>query len=98
MKLRNLRKEKNYSLEYVAEKLDVSRQTISKWEADETLPDVMKCKDLAVLYEVSIDYLVLDDTEKMDSNRTGKYIFGKNPRPRYSFYLFRRIYKNTDRF
>ena len=44
------RKSKGLSQEAAAEKLGVSRQTISKWETDETLPDIRQAKGLAVLY------------------------------------------------
>ena len=40
------RKKKGLSQEAVAEKLGVSRQTISKWETDETLPDIRQAKKL----------------------------------------------------
>ena len=43
------RKNKGLSQEMVAEKLGISRQTISKWETDETLPDIRQSKNLAVL-------------------------------------------------
>lgn len=49
------RKKKGFSQEDVAEKLGVSRQTISKWETDETLPDIYQSKRLAVLYGLSLD-------------------------------------------
>lgn len=52
------RKKKGLSQESVAEKLGVSRQTISKWETDETLPDIRQSKRLAVLYGVSLDDLI----------------------------------------
>ena len=42
----------------VAEKLGISRQTISKWETDETLPDIRQSKNLAVLYGLSLDELI----------------------------------------
>ena len=53
----NARKKKGMSQEEVAEKLGVSRQTISKWETNETLPDIRQSKNLAVLYGVSLDDL-----------------------------------------
>lgn len=56
------RKKKGLSQENVAEKLGVSRQTISKWETDETLPDIRQSKRLAVLYGVSLDELIEFDT------------------------------------
>ena len=47
----------------VAGKLGVSRQTISKWETDETLPDIQQSKRLAVLYGLSLDELVEFDMD-----------------------------------
>ncbi len=52
------RKKKGMSQEEVAEKLGISRQTVSKWETDETLPDIRQSKQLAVLYGLSLDELV----------------------------------------
>lgn len=57
------RKKSGYSQEEVAEKLGVSRQTISKWETDETLPDIRQSKHLSVLYHVSLDELIDYDIE-----------------------------------
>ncbi len=45
----NARKKSGLSQEEVAEKLGVSRQTISKWELDETLPDIRQAKKLSSL-------------------------------------------------
>ena len=52
------RKTCGLSQEEVAEKLGVSRQTISKWETDETLPDIRQSKRLALLYRLSLDELI----------------------------------------
>lgn len=57
------RKKKGLSQEEVAEKLGVSRQTISKWETDETLPDIRQSKRLAVLYGLSLDELIEFDVD-----------------------------------
>lgn len=54
----NARRKSGLSQEEVAEKLGVSRQTISKWELDETLPDIRQSKKLSVLYHVTLDELV----------------------------------------
>lgn len=54
------------SQEDVAGKLGVSRQTVSKWETDETIPDIWQAKKMAVLYHLSLDELIdfdLDVTE-----------------------------------
>lgn len=57
------RKKSGLSQEETAEKLGVSRQTISKWELDETLPDIRQAKKLAALYHVSLDDLIDFDLE-----------------------------------
>ena len=57
------RKKKGLSQEAVAEKLGVSRQTISKWETDETLPDIRQAKKLAVLYGLTLDELIEFDAD-----------------------------------
>ena len=54
----NARKKSGLSQEAVAEKLGVSRQTISKWETDETLPDICQSKKLSVLYCLTLDELI----------------------------------------
>ena len=59
----NARKKKGLSQEDVAEKLGVSRQTISKWETDETLPDIRQSKKLAVMYGLSLDELIEFDLD-----------------------------------
>lgn len=74
--LKKLRKKNKMSLEFVAEQINVSRQTLANWEADETIPDVIKCKELADLYDVSLDALTLGENEEMNGERTGKYVFG----------------------
>ena len=57
------RKKRGLSQEAVAEQLGVSRQTISKWETDETLPDIRQSKRLAVLYGLSLDELITFDAD-----------------------------------
>ena len=52
------RKKSGLSQEEIGEKLGVSRQTISKWETDETLPDICQAKKLAALYHLSLDELI----------------------------------------
>ena len=58
------RKKSGLSQEAVAEKLGVSRQTISKWETGETLPDIRQSKGLAMLYHVTLDELVEYDFDE----------------------------------
>lgn len=52
------RKRSRLSQENVAEKLGVSRQTISKWETNETVPDISQAKRLAKLYRMSLNALI----------------------------------------
>ena len=52
------RKKCGLSQEEVAEKLGVSRQTVSKWETDETVPDIRQSKKMAKFYHVSLDELI----------------------------------------
>ena len=52
------RKKTGLSQEMVAEKLGVSRQTISKWETDETIPDIYQSKKMAKLYNLTLDELI----------------------------------------
>ncbi|MCB2297878.1 helix-turn-helix transcriptional regulator [Clostridium tagluense] len=56
--LLDLRKRAGLSQEDVADKLGVSRQTVSKWETDQTIPELIKAKLLSELYNVSNDYLI----------------------------------------
>ena len=61
------RKRCGLTQEEVAEKLGVSRQTVSKWETDETLPDIRQSKRLALLYRLSLDELIDFDLEDRKS-------------------------------
>ena len=67
--LYNARKKSGLSQEDVAAKLGVSRQTISKWELDETLPDIRQAKRLAVLYHLSLDELIDFDIDVKEIER-----------------------------
>lgn len=71
-KLENLRKSKNMSQEELAQKLNVTRQTISKWELDQTVPDMNKLIEISKIFEVSLDELVNDIDKKDDSKKTYK--------------------------
>lgn len=76
-----LRKLHDYSQETLAELIGVSRQTLSKYETGEALPDIEKCKRLADVFCVSMDDLI--NYEKSDEESLGlgvppkgKYVFG----------------------
>ena len=62
-KLQNLRQKKELSQEQLAERLEVSRQSVSKWESGQSRPDMDKLVVLAELFGVSTDYLLKEDGE-----------------------------------
>ena len=62
-RLFHARKKQGLSQEDVAGKLGVSRQTVSKWETDETLPDIRQVKQMARLYNLSLDELIEFDVD-----------------------------------
>ena len=56
-RISELRKERGYAQEYVAEQLGVSRQAVSKWETDQSAPDTYNLIALSELLGVSVEYL-----------------------------------------
>lgn len=58
-KLQSLRRSSGMSQDTLAEKLEVSRQAVSKWERDETMPETEKVVRIAKLFDVSLDELLL---------------------------------------
>ena len=75
-----LRKLNNYTQEDLAELIGVSRQTLSKYETGESLPDIEKCKQLAEVFSVTIDDLI--SYEKKSANNMG---FGIPPKGKHIF-------------
>ena len=64
-KLSNLRRERNYTQEQLADILGVSRQSVSKWESDIAYPETEKLIKISKMFECSVDYLLNDGaTEK----------------------------------
>ena len=66
-KLYNLRRKQGLSQEGLAEKLDCSRQVISKWENGTTTPDAEMLQKYSEFFGVSIDYLVKEDIDEPTS-------------------------------
>lgn len=58
IRLQELRKEANLSQEQLAEKLGLSRQAISKWESEQSNPDINNIIKLSKIYNVSTDYIL----------------------------------------
>lgn len=76
-----LRKFHDFSQEELAEMIGVSRQTMSKYETGESLPDIEKCKRLADAFGVTVDDLISYDKDKYDNlglgvPPKGKHVFG----------------------
>lgn len=63
-KLIKLRKKNGWSQEELAEQMNVTRQSVSKWEGAQSVPDIEKMIKLSNLFEVSIDYLLKDEIEE----------------------------------
>lgn len=76
--LKRLRLKSNRTLEDVAEIIDVSRQSVSKWESGKSYPDIEKCVKLSKLYNVSLDALVNKSVEDLlnEQAKDNKYMFG----------------------
>ena len=62
-KITLLRKKAGWSQEDLAEQLGVSRQSISKWESAQSVPDLKRILDIADCFGVSTDVLLKDDIE-----------------------------------
>ena len=74
----SLRKAKNMTQEELAEKLNVTRQTLSKWETGDSLPDIEKSRMIADIFDVSLDELVTHDNinGKLLVPPKGRHMFG----------------------
>ncbi len=73
----SLRKIKGISQEELAEKVNISRQTLSKYEKGESVPDINICKKMAEFFDVSVDDLISYTPESgLNVPPKGKHIFG----------------------
>ena len=82
-----LRKVNKMTLEEVANKINVSRQTVAKWENGDSIPDLINCAALADLYDVSVDDLLYYDGEIEEISIA----------PKENIYLVRRSSENEDK-
>ena len=62
-KLSSLRKQNNYTQEELADIMNVSRQSVSRWESDVSFPETEKLVALSKLYKCSIDYLLNNEND-----------------------------------
>lgn len=67
-KLQLIRKSKGMTQEELAEKLDVSRQAVAKWESGQVYPDINNLIQISNLFNVTVDYLVRDQECMMNIN------------------------------
>lgn len=75
--LKKMRKVAKLTQEQVAERLNVSRQSVAKWESGEALPDIESCILLSKLYNVTLDELVKYARDENESTApAGKHLFG----------------------
>ena len=77
--LLEMRKLHNWSQEELAERIGVSRQTLSKYETGESLPDIEKCRMLADLFGVTVDDLIRYEKSEnfgLGVPPKGKHVFG----------------------
>ena len=63
-----IRKNKGYSQEELASKLHVTRQTISKWETGQSVPDANLLKQLSIIFDVSVTELMDGNAERILEN------------------------------
>lgn len=72
--LKRLRKENNLSQEELAEKLGVSRQSVSKWESNSAYPEMDKLIQISNMFNVGIDELLNKDVKEVrEKVETKKY-------------------------
>ena len=71
-KIMMLRKKNGWSQEELAEKLDVSRQSVSKWEGGLSVPDMNKIIAMSALFGVSTDFLLKDELEEISPSESSE--------------------------
>lgn len=77
-KIVSLRKKYNFTQEKLAEKIDISRQTLSSWEGDITSPDLKQASILAKIFKISLDELISNNVEfECKDNLKNNQIFSK---------------------
>ena len=67
-KIMMLRKKEGWSQEELANHLQISRQAVSKWESGQSMPDTDKIIQLSQLFQVTTDYLLLDQENEGNYN------------------------------
>jgi len=75
-RIQNLRKTKGISQEELADKIGVSRQAVSKWESEQSLPDMEKIIIMSDYFEVTTDYILkgIENEKQEVSNINGRTV------------------------
>ena len=68
----SLRKAQQFSQEEIADKIGVSRQSVSKWETDACAPDAYHLIELAKVLNTSVEYIVTGETSVVEKTQTNK--------------------------
>jgi len=92
LKLQTLRKEKGMSQENLAELLGVSRQSVSKWEAGQSYPEIEKLIIISELFKVSIDNLVKENNFKSENVSNNNNIVNLGYRNHYEYKSKRKLF------
>ena len=85
-KLKNAREKAGLSQKDVAEALNISRQSVSKWETGKAYPDIDNLIILSELYDVSVDYLIKNNQES-SLKKTVENPFKKNKKIKVTIFL-----------
>lgn len=75
-KIRDLRKSQSHSQEDLSKLLQVTRQAISKWENNASLPDIHTLKNLSNIYNVPLDFFNTAEPFEYDTNKPNQKNFG----------------------
>lgn len=75
--LKRIRRENNLSQEQLAEKLGVSRQAVSKWESEQSYPEMDKVLLICKLFNYNIDELMNENVKEVDENKESKNNFNR---------------------
>ena len=102
-RLYQLRKQKYITQDELADIMNVSRQSISKWELDQTYPDIDNLVRLAEYYDVSVDFLVTgkdetqadakEDTQQNTTEQNASTVFIRNNVAWHYEYKSKKTYK-----
>lgn len=83
-KIMGLRKQHGWSQEELAQQLGVTRQSVSKWEGGQSVPDIEKIIQLSRLFDVSTDYLLKEEQEDyIPTETSSEYILSLDDAKRY---------------